>query len=70
MNIEGGVLLSQSGSSHRSVGGTISQVGKAASNRACSSYGHPPNARPHPSSGVSLQSHYFILPTLNILKTS
>ena len=54
MNIEGGVLLSQSGSSHRSVGGTISQVGKAASNRACSSYGHPPNARPHPSSGVSL----------------
>ena len=27
MNIEGGVLPSQSGSSHRTVGGTISQVG-------------------------------------------
>ena len=36
-------------------------VEEGISNRACSSYGHPPNARPHPSFGVSLQSHYFIL---------
>ena len=40
-------------STRPSVGGTISQVRKVESNRACSPLGHPPNARPHPSSGGS-----------------